>query len=61
VILYACFKVASQDGWSASIIGRNLTNERYATLGIDKPGGAGEVFAVAGEPRAVVFQLEKTF
>lgn len=61
VILNAGFKVASQDGWSASIIGRNLTNERYATLGIDKPGGAGEVFAVAGEPRAVVFQLEKTF
>ena len=61
VILNAGFRVESQAGWSASIIGRNLTNERYATLGIDKPGGAGEVFAVAGEPRAIVFQLEKTF
>lgn len=61
VTLNAGFRITSQDGWSAGIIGRNLTNERYATLGIDKPGGAGEVFAVAGEPRAVVFQLEKTF
>ncbi|URI14729.1 MULTISPECIES: TonB-dependent receptor [Brevundimonas] len=61
VTLNAGLRVESTSGWAASIIGRNLTNERYATLGIDKPGGAGEVFAVAGEPRAIVFQLEKTF
>ena len=61
VTVNAGIRVESHDGWAASIIGRNLTNERYATLGIDKPGGAGEVFAVAGEPRAVVFQLERTF
>lgn len=61
VILNAGFRVESQAGWSAAIIGRNLTNERYATLAIDRPNGAGEVFGVAGEPRAVVFQLEKRF
>lgn len=61
VLLNAGVRLDSHDGWSASIIGRNLTNERYGTLGIDKPGGVGEVFTVAGEPRAVVLQLEKTF
>ena len=48
-------------GWSLAVIGRNLTNKRYATLGVDKPGGTGEVFAVAGEPRAVVLQGEVRF
>jgi hypothetical protein len=43
------------------VIGRNLTNRRYATLGVDKPGGAGEVFTVAGEPRAVVLQIDTRF
>lgn len=51
----------ADDKWSLALIGRNLTNERYATLGVDKPGGAGDVFAVAGEPRAVVLQAEVRF
>jgi outer membrane receptor protein involved in Fe transport len=49
------------DKWAFSVIGRNLTNRRYATLGVDKPGGVGDVFAVAGEPRAVVLQAEVKF
>ncbi len=51
----------ADEKWGLSLIGRNLTNARYATLGIDKPGGAGDVFAVAGEPRAVVLQAEVRF
>lgn len=51
----------SDDKWSVAVIGRNLTDRHYGTLGIDKPGGAGEVFTVAGEPRAVVLQLEGRF
>ncbi len=47
--------------YSIALIGRNLTNRRYATIGIDKPGGSGEVYTVAGEPRAVVLQLETKF
>jgi iron complex outermembrane receptor protein len=52
---------AMDDRWTISLIGRNLTNEIFATLGTDKPGGSGEVMAVAGEPRAVVLQLETRF
>jgi iron complex outermembrane recepter protein len=52
---------AAKDRWSFAVIGRNLTNRHYATLGVDKPGGTGEVFAVAGEPRAVVLQGELKF
>jgi iron complex outermembrane recepter protein len=52
---------ASDDAWSVALIGRNITDEIYATLGTDKPGGSGEVMAVAGEPRAVVLQLETRF
>jgi outer membrane receptor protein involved in Fe transport len=51
----------ASDNWSLAVIGRNLTNKRYATIGVDKPGGTGEVFAVAGEPRAVVLQGEIRF
>ena len=52
---------APKDRWSFAVIGRNLTNRIYATLGVDKPGGTGEVFAVAGEPRAIVLQGELKF
>lgn len=52
----ASITLAQRSGWSLAVLGRNLTNERYGTLGIDKPGGVGEVFTVAGEPRAVVLQ-----
>jgi len=51
----------NDDRWAFSLIGRNLTNRRYGTLGVDKPGGIGEVFTVAGEPRAVVLQAEMKF
>lgn len=51
----------AEDSWSFALIGRNLTNARYGTLGVDKPGGAGEVFTVAGEPRAVLLQVETRF
>lgn len=47
--------------WSIAVIGRNLTNVHYATLALDKPGGTGEVFAVAGEPRSVTLQFESRF
>ena len=41
--------------------GRNLGNKRYGTLGVDKPGGAGEVYTVAGEQRVILLQLEGRF
>lgn len=56
VTLNAGATLTFNERWSLGVIGRNLTNRAYATLGLDKPGGAGEVFAVAGEPRAVVVQ-----
>ncbi|MFD1611441.1 TonB-dependent receptor [Sphingomonas tabacisoli] len=49
------------DRWTFAIIGRNLTNSRYATIGVDKPGGLGETFTVAGEPRSVFAQIEYAF
>jgi outer membrane receptor protein involved in Fe transport len=49
------------DKWAAALIGRNLTNRRYGTLGVDKPGGLGEVYTVAGEPRVVLLQGEVRF
>ncbi|MCX8474644.1 MAG: TonB-dependent receptor [Sphingomonas sp.] len=61
LLLNAGAKLTTGDGWSLALIGRNLTNRRYGTLGIDKPGGVGEVFTVAGEPRAVVLQAEMKF
>jgi outer membrane receptor protein involved in Fe transport len=52
---------ADDDKWSVAVIGRNLSNRRYGTLGVDKPGGAGEVYTVAGEPRVVLLQVEGRF
>lgn len=51
----------TDDNWALALIGRNLTNARYATLGVDRPGGSGDVSTVAGEPRAVVLQAEMRF
>ena len=47
--------------WTLALIGRNLGNKRFMTLGLDKPGGAGEAYTVTGEPRAVTLQLEIGF
>jgi len=52
---------ADDDKWSLAVIGRNLSNRRYGTLGVDKPGGTGEVYTVAGEPRMVLLQVEGRF
>jgi outer membrane receptor protein involved in Fe transport len=55
-------RLTTADGkWSIALIGRNLNNRIYATLAVDKPGGKGEAFAVAGEPRMVVLQIEGNF
>jgi len=51
----------SNDKWEVALIGRNLSNRRYGTLGVDKPGGTGEVYTVAGEPRVVLLQGETRF
>ncbi|WP_395407444.1 TonB-dependent receptor [Pseudoduganella sp. UC29_106] len=59
--LNAGVRLTFNDKWSFAVIGRNLTNRIYATLAVDKPGGAGEAFAVAGEPRMVVIQVEGKF
>lgn len=60
--LNAGVRLGSDDGrWAIAVIGRNVTDEIVASLGTDKPGGSGEVFAVASEPRAVVLQLETRF
>jgi len=62
LLLDAGARVATEDDrYAIALIGRNLTNRRYGTLGIDKPGGTGEVYTVAGEPRAVVLQVEMKF
>ncbi|WP_176489000.1 TonB-dependent receptor [Rhizorhabdus dicambivorans] len=61
VALNAGVTVTSSSGLSVALIGRNITNRRYATIALDKPGGAGEAFTVAGEPRAVVLQLGYKF
>jgi iron complex outermembrane receptor protein len=52
---------SADDKWSFAFIGRNLSNRRYGTLGVDKPGGLGEVFTVAGEPRILLLQAEARF
>jgi iron complex outermembrane recepter protein len=49
------------DRWSVALIGRNLTNRHYGTIGNDKTSGNGEVSATGGEPRAVVVQIETRF
>ena len=51
----------SNDKWEIALIGRNLSNRRYGTLGVDKPAGTGEVYTVAGEPRVVLLQGETRF
>lgn len=61
-LLNAGARVSLPDsGWTLALIGRNLTNARYATIGVDKPGGQGESYTVAGEPRSVVVQVEYAF
>lgn len=49
------------DHWSIALIGRNITNRIYATIGTDQPGGGGSVYGAAGEPRAVLLQFETRF
>jgi iron complex outermembrane recepter protein len=53
--------VMPDDHWSLALIGRNLSNRRYATVAFDKPGGLGETSTVAGEPRTVVLELAYKF
>jgi len=47
--------------WSVAVIGRNLTDRFYGTLGSDKVAGVGEVVTVPGEPRTVMLQVETRF
>ena len=45
--------------WELALIGRNLTNERYAIYAPDKPGGpatGGQVIALTNRPREVLLQ-----
>lgn len=45
--------------WELVLIGRNLTNERYAVYATDKPGGpasGGQILAVTNRPREVMLQ-----
>jgi hypothetical protein len=49
---------ADDNKWSAAVIVRNSSYRHYRTLGVDMPGGAGEVDTVAGEPRVVLLQVE---
>lgn len=49
------------DRWSIALIGRNITNKIYATIGTDQPGGGGSVYGAAGEPRAVLMQVDTKF
>ncbi len=62
ILVDASARITTPSGrWSVAVIGRNLTNEIYATLGTDKPGGVGEVMTVAGTPRAVLLQVSGKF
>jgi len=51
----------SSGPWHLSLIGKNLTDNIYATLGNDHAGGTGDVAAVAGDSRTVAVQLEYKF
>jgi outer membrane receptor protein involved in Fe transport len=62
VLVNASARLTTPSGrWTVAVIGRNLTNEIYATLGTDKPGGLGEVLTVAGAPRAALLQVSGKF
>jgi outer membrane receptor protein involved in Fe transport len=47
--------------WRVSLIGKNLTDKIYGTLGNDAAGGAGDSVATTGEPRTVSVRLEYRF
>jgi outer membrane receptor protein involved in Fe transport len=49
------------DRWEFAVIGRNLTNVEYGTVGLDKPYGTGEVATITGLPRTVRMQLSYKF
>lgn len=55
--------LASDDGrWEFSVIGKNLTNERYTGGSADKPGGVrGDVQAQAIRPRQLLLQTTYRF
>jgi outer membrane receptor protein involved in Fe transport len=47
------------DGWEVALIGRNLTNVRYAVYATDKPGGpsaGGQILGVVNRPREILLQ-----
>jgi outer membrane receptor protein involved in Fe transport len=47
------------DSWEIALIGRNLTNERYAVYATDKPGGpstGGQILGVVNRPREILLQ-----
>jgi iron complex outermembrane receptor protein len=48
--------------WEIALIGQNLTDTIYATLGGDKPlGQRGDVIATIGRPREVTVQVTRRF
>lgn len=54
--------IETSDGrWRLSLIGNNLTDNNYAVLANDSPGGAGDVTAVSGGRRTVTLQAQVRF
>jgi len=52
----------TMDSWEFAVIGRNLGNTYYATIGLDKPlGPVGQTDAFLGDPRTVRLQVTKRF
>jgi len=58
----ASLRLASVDKrWEIALIGQNLTNVIYGTIGQDKPAGIGEVEALTGAPRTIKIEIAHKF
>ncbi|HLY54304.1 MAG TPA: OmpA family protein, partial [Stellaceae bacterium] len=50
------------DSWEFAVIGKDLNNEIYSVLGVDKPLGArGDVYAVYARPQQIILQATYHF
>jgi outer membrane receptor protein involved in Fe transport len=61
-LLNASVTLRSTGGWSLAVIGRNLTNERYALNSLDRANGSvGEISSVVSRPREINLQARFEF
>lgn len=58
----ASARIYRQNDWELALIGKNLSDKLYVTLGGDMPlGPRGQTFGVLGAPRQVILQFTKHF